>query len=325
MLGEHETHQRQEWGTSLPRAGRVPSPCDSRGSRQEAGGATQAWVGPRAQWPVSSGAGPCGQDRGLEDYDLGGLQVIPTSSISLIQRSIPSKDQRLVMSYTSRMPCGGKRITTRVLWPGLQQRARVWGSRHQAPHRDTQHTGHMHAAPVSPRECRPYLCTPGVGSEDGAEPALARRVPETQEGRVARAAVRRGQASLAHRHSAPSAARPQNPHSSSPELQLDPPAVQQDGGGLVVDPCKQAGQKVTPALCPPGLSLSHRAGPGTSSFPEGPWRSVWGPAPAQRSASMCLLSQGPRCTCEGFRTAPPAGSLEPRFPLEVPLSGFLCV
>lgn len=29
-----------------------------------------------------------------------------TSSISFIHRSIPSKDQRLVMSYTKRIPCG---------------------------------------------------------------------------------------------------------------------------------------------------------------------------------------------------------------------------
>lgn len=31
-------------------------------------------------------------------------RCIPTSSISLIHRSMPSKDQRLVMSYTRRIP-----------------------------------------------------------------------------------------------------------------------------------------------------------------------------------------------------------------------------
>lgn len=38
----------------------------------------------------------------------------PTSSISLIHRSMPSKDQRLVISYTRRIPCKKDKRVTRL-------------------------------------------------------------------------------------------------------------------------------------------------------------------------------------------------------------------
>lgn len=45
--------------------------------------------------------------QGGGDHEGGVCRCIPTSSISLIHRSMPSKDQRLVMSYTRRIPCKG--------------------------------------------------------------------------------------------------------------------------------------------------------------------------------------------------------------------------
>ena len=47
----------------------------------------------------------------------GGLGEYTTSSISLIHRSMPSKDQRLVMSYTSRIPCKASEGITRSRFP----------------------------------------------------------------------------------------------------------------------------------------------------------------------------------------------------------------
>lgn len=44
----------------------------------------------------------------------GGCRRTPTSSISLIHRSMPSKDQRLVMSYTRRIPCKGDTRSARL-------------------------------------------------------------------------------------------------------------------------------------------------------------------------------------------------------------------
>lgn len=46
-------------------------------------------------------------------WEGGDHRHIPTSSISLIHRSMPSKDQRLVMSYTRRIPCKGDTSTER--------------------------------------------------------------------------------------------------------------------------------------------------------------------------------------------------------------------
>lgn len=56
--------------------------------------------------------------QGGGDPEGGVCRYIPTSSISLIHRSMPSKDQRLVMSYTRRIPCKGEVGMTRLRgWP----------------------------------------------------------------------------------------------------------------------------------------------------------------------------------------------------------------
>ena len=59
---------------------------------------------------MGDGSAHAGQGVTLE----GGVhRSTPTSSISLIHRSMPSKDQRLVMSYTRRIPCKGNAGITR--------------------------------------------------------------------------------------------------------------------------------------------------------------------------------------------------------------------
>lgn len=73
----------------------------------------------------------------------------------------------------------------------------------------------------------------------------------------------------------------QEPWYYSPELQLDPPAIQQDGGGLVVNSCKQRGQQMTPAL---SLLV-----PPAPSFPKGLVRLQQHPEVSQLQISL----QGP--------------------------------
>lgn len=71
-----------------------------------------------------------------------GVCRIPTSSISLIHRSMPSKDQRLVMSYTRRIPCKEKVGINRLR--GQPDRSLL--SQHRAPsgtHTLTPSTGRV--------------------------------------------------------------------------------------------------------------------------------------------------------------------------------------
>lgn len=49
-----------------------------------------------------------------DDHGRGFHRSTPTSSISLIHRSIPSKDQRLVISYTRRIPCKEDKNVTKM-------------------------------------------------------------------------------------------------------------------------------------------------------------------------------------------------------------------
>ena len=79
-----------------------------------------------------------------------------TSSISRIQRSMPSNDQLLVMSYTSKIPCKikNKHVATVHLYTCIQN---------EGQHRKCSASRH--------------LCSTRVRPEDGAEPALPRCVP----------------------------------------------------------------------------------------------------------------------------------------------------
>lgn len=74
-----------------------------------------------------------------------------TSSISRIQRSMPSKDQPLVISYTSKMPC---RIKVKHSY--IYKQKQNWGEN---------------------CSLSPHLCSTRVRPEDGAESALSRCVP----------------------------------------------------------------------------------------------------------------------------------------------------
>lgn len=91
MLGEHRTQQRQEGGL---RPLCTASPASGQGPLHQTAQSGQLQGSQRLPWGMGAHA-PGG----------GACLSIPTSSISLIHRSMPSKDQRLVMSYTSRIPC----------------------------------------------------------------------------------------------------------------------------------------------------------------------------------------------------------------------------
>lgn len=72
---------------------------------------TQIWG---SVW--GEGGGKWGPQRLSTDtcpWEGGDHRHTPTSSISLIHRSMPSNDQRLVMSYTRRIPCKGDTSTER--------------------------------------------------------------------------------------------------------------------------------------------------------------------------------------------------------------------
>ena len=87
-LGTHRT-----WAWEALQVGATEAPFASGGCRPTC----QGWV-----WPWKGVWGST-----------------PTSSISLIHRSMPSKDQRLVMSYTSRIPCKASEGLTRSRFPRM--------------------------------------------------------------------------------------------------------------------------------------------------------------------------------------------------------------
>ena len=103
-----------------PRGAQNPNPrwhCSQRPAAGDAqnlgmgGAASGGHRGSLCKWGMS--AHMPGMGVALE----GGLGEYTTSSISLIHRSMPSKDQRLVMSYTSRIPCKASEGITRSRFP----------------------------------------------------------------------------------------------------------------------------------------------------------------------------------------------------------------
>lgn len=75
----------------------------------------------------------------------------------------------------------------------------------------------------------------------------------------------------------------QEPWHYSPELQLDPPAIQQDGGGLVVNSCKRAKETANDPCTQPASVLP------APSFPKGLVRLQQRPEVSQLQVSL----QGP--------------------------------